>query len=125
MGCVIAFVPDLLFGSRVQADLLAHGHDIELVGDSEQARERVADVDVDVLVVDLTDELAGGAELVENLLATKAPDQKHPRTLGFYAHVDVATRERAEQAGFDMVVARSRMAREGATLVGQLATLPR
>jgi len=34
--------------------------------------------------------------------------------------VDVAARERAEQAGFDLVVPRSRMAREGAALVAGL-----
>jgi hypothetical protein len=35
--------------------------------------------------------------------------------------VDVSVRERAEQAGFDLVVPRSRMAREGAALVASLA----
>jgi hypothetical protein len=44
------------------------------------------------------------------------------RTLGFYAHVDVSVRERAEEAGFDLVVPRSRMAREGAALVTSLVS---
>jgi hypothetical protein len=35
--------------------------------------------------------------------------------------VDVDTRRRAEAAGFDMVVPRSRMNREGAALVDRLA----
>ena len=35
-------------------------------------------------------------------------------TLAFYAHTDQDTRRRAEQAGYDVVVPRSRMAREGA-----------
>ena len=43
------------------------------------------------------------------------------RTLGFYSHVDAHVRERAEQAGFDLVVPRSRMAREGAELVERLS----
>ena len=42
------------------------------------------------------------------------------RTLAFYSHVDAAVRERAEEAGFDLVVPRSRMAREGAELVARL-----
>ena len=46
------------------------------------------------------------------------------RTLGFYSHVDVPARERAEQAGFDLVVPRSRMAREGAELTSVLAASP-
>jgi len=43
------------------------------------------------------------------------------RLLGFYSHVDAEVRERAERAGFDLVVPRSRMAREGAALVAALA----
>jgi hypothetical protein len=45
------------------------------------------------------------------------------RTIGFYAHVDVSVRERAEEAGFDLVVPRSRMAREGAQLVAGLISV--
>jgi hypothetical protein len=43
------------------------------------------------------------------------------RTLGFYSHVEVETKERAEAAGFDLVVPRSRMAREMGALVDKLA----
>jgi hypothetical protein len=39
------------------------------------------------------------------------------RTLGFYSHVEADVPKRAEQAGFDLVVPRSRMNREGAALV--------
>ena len=40
--------------------------------------------------------------------------------LGFYSHVDVDTAQQAEQAGFDLVVPRSRMAREMPELVARL-----
>jgi hypothetical protein len=43
-------------------------------------------------------------------------------TLGFYAHVDADARERAQQAGFDLVVPRSRMAREAPQLIERLGT---
>jgi len=72
---------------------------------------------VDVLVVDLTDEDLQGSAVVEAVAEELGPT----RTLGFYSHVDVAARERAEQAGFDLVVPRSRMAREGAEIVTRLA----
>jgi hypothetical protein len=42
-------------------------------------------------------------------------------TLAFYSHVETEVRVQAEGAGFDLVVPRSRMAREGAALVGRLA----
>jgi CheY-like chemotaxis protein len=114
---VVALVPDLLFGSKVQAMLAAEGHEVELVGDPEQARERAAGAAV--LVVDLTADPARGAALVEAMAG--AGELEGTRTLAFYSHVEQDTRERAEAAGFDLVVPRSRMAREGAALVTRLA----
>lgn len=116
MARVLALIPDLLFGSRVQADVRAAGHEIELVGSIDAARERLDKAEV--LVVDLTDEQLESGSLVEELQAQDGC----PRTLGFYSHVDSAARIRAEEAGFDLVVPRSRMGREGATLVGRLAS---
>jgi hypothetical protein len=40
-----------------------------------------------------------------------------PRRLGFYPHVQVELRRRAEDAGFDLVVPRSRIARELPALI--------
>jgi hypothetical protein len=105
---VVALVPDLLFGSKVQAMLTAAGHEVELVPTTERARERAAEADV--VIVDLT---AGDVD-VEGIVGV-AP------SLAFYSHVEADVRERAEAAGFDLVVPRSRMAREGAALVERLA----
>lgn len=113
MARVVAFVPDLMFGSRVQADLTGAGHEVALVGDAQAAHEQLPGADV--LVVDLSDDAPARAELVEGL-----GDLGKTRTLAFYSHVEVAVRERAEQAGFDLVVPRSRMAREGAAIISRL-----
>lgn len=119
MAKALALIPDLMFGSRVQSAMAKADHEIELVATRERAEERLSSVDV--LIVDLTDEGIGGPELVEAIAAGSAGGGSKPRTLGFYSHVDVATRERALSAGFDLVVPRSRMAREGAELVSRLA----
>ena len=116
MAQVVALIPDLLFGSRVQGALRAAGHAIELIGDSDRVGQRLAEADV--LVVDLTGEL-DGAGFLEAL--SQAGGLRDTRTLGFYSHVDTSVRLRARQAGFDLVVPRSRMAREGAELVARLA----
>jgi DNA-binding NarL/FixJ family response regulator len=137
---VIALVPDLLFGSHVQGSLRAAGHDVVLVGDEAKLRERLAAggaapeaesatregaeskagaVPVLVLVVDLTDDRFDGAAILEALAVDRALTAV--KTLAFYSHVDAAMRERAQQAGFDLVVPRSRMAREGAALIAGLA----
>jgi hypothetical protein len=101
---VVALVPDLLFGSKVQSMLAQAGHEVQLTGSPPSP----ADLEgVDLLVVDLT-----AAE----------PDLERgaAKTLGFYAHVEPEVRARAEAAGFDLVVPRSRMNREGADLAARL-----
>jgi hypothetical protein len=124
MALVLALTRDLLFGSQVQGALSLAGHEVELIADEPRLRQRLdasADAErpgVDVLVVDLTDGELEGAAAVEALTGTGG--LAATRTLGFYSHVDVAARQRAELAGFDLVVARSRMAREGVELVAGL-----
>lgn len=136
MARVIALVPDLLFGSQVQGSLTAAGHDVMLAGNEAKVRERLVDGALGagsgaedggesgagggaVLVVDLTDDRFDGAAILEALAADGA--LAGVSTLAFYSHVDAAVRERAQQAGFDLVVPRSRMAREGPALVDGLA----
>jgi acetylornithine deacetylase/succinyl-diaminopimelate desuccinylase-like protein len=130
MARVVALIPDLLFGSRIQGALTAAGNEVELIGDETRLRARLADPEkpvADVLVVDLTDARLDGAGIVAALAGEGelhgegAGAGRALRTLGFYSHVDVVVREQAEQTGFDLVVPRSRMAREGAELVRRLA----
>jgi DNA-binding response OmpR family regulator len=129
MARVLALTRDLLFGSQVQGALTLAGYDVELLADGALLKRRAGDLaDADaaaanVIVVDLTDADLDGASIVERLIAQG--ELGSMRTLGFYSHVDVAARERAERAGFDIVVPRSRMAREGVELVaGALAASP-
>jgi DNA-binding NarL/FixJ family response regulator len=122
MAHVLALVPDLLFGSRVQGALSAAGEHVELIGDVPRLRERLSAPDeprVQVLVVDLTDAQLDGAAVHESLAEHGLLDGI--KTLAFYSHVDAETGARARAAGFDLVVPRSRMAREGAELVARLA----
>jgi hypothetical protein len=93
---------DLLFGSKVQGGLQAAGHEVTMGRDA----------DADLLVVDLVTSSYDDAELAALGSAGVV--------LGFYAHTDQEIRRRAEEAGFDMVVPRSRMAREMAALVDRL-----
>ena len=108
----MALVPDLLFGSRVEGMLAAAGHRVQLVSDPGLALELAAGADV--MVVDL----AGGEVDGPALLAGGRPAAK---TLAFYSHVEPEVRDHALAAGFDQVVPRSRMNREGAELVARLA----
>jgi hypothetical protein len=102
---VVAVVPDLMLASRVQETLRAAGHDVR-VAPAVDAID--ADAAPAVVVADLND--VDPAEL-----------RKLERpVLGFYSHVDVDTRKRAEAEGVDMVVPRSRLVREMPQLVDSL-----
>ena len=115
MARVVAVFDDLLLGSNVLGMLRAAGHDATLSGG--------ADVQPDgagVLIVDLAAATFDGVAVVESL--TSSGELERTRTLGVYSHVDVDTRNRAEAAGFDLVVPRSRMAREGPQLIERLTS---
>lgn len=99
MARVLAVVPDLMLSSRVAEGLGAAGHQVE------NAAALPGTIDADVLVCDLdaVDAVA--------VAAAQVP------AIGFYSHVDVETRRAAEEAGVDLVVPRSKMARELPALV--------
>ena len=97
MARIAAIAPELFFASKIDATLKAAGHQVtSSIGD-----------DTELVIVDL-----------DNAGPDAAPEGV-PR-LGFYSHVDVDKRRAAEAAGFDLVVPRSRMAREMPELVASL-----
>jgi hypothetical protein len=101
---VVALASDLLLGSKVEAMLSAAGHDVTL---APALAEAPLD-DAELIVADLD------AESPEALAGHGIP------VLGYYSHVDVETRDAAQAAGLDLVVPRSRMARELPALAEQL-----
>lgn len=116
MARVVAFVPDLLFGSNVLETLRGAGHEAVLAGDEEALARELAACSAQALVVDLTADVAGRVELVGRLRAAGKLDGT--RTIAFYSHVDADARVIADEA-MDVVVPRSRMAREGADVIGR------
>jgi CheY-like chemotaxis protein len=116
MARVAALIGDLLFGSKVKGALEAAGHEVAFVSGAPALDG------VDVLVVDLMTEEVDATALVQRLAGEG--ELEGVRTLGFFAHVQPEVRERALAAGFDQVVPRSRMAREGPELVARLAGGP-
>jgi hypothetical protein len=105
---IVVVAPDLLLGSKVEGMLRAAGHEVTLVsalGDSPVG-------EAELIVADLG---PGGAEA---LAGAGAP------VIGYYSHVDAETRRAAEAAGIDLVVPRSRLARELPQLVDRLLSAP-
>ncbi len=113
---VVLLGVDLLFGSKLEHAVAQAGCRAErATGDAELA-DRLDGAAL--LAVDLADDAEQACALVERLRAAGALAGVH--TLGYYQHVDDATRRRALAAGFDLVVPRSRLFREGADLIGSL-----
>ena len=104
MARVLAVSADLMLGSKVEATLSAAGHEVTMAPALAEAQLD----DVDLIVADLD------AESPEALVGPGVP------VLGYYSHVEVETRRVAEAAGVDLVVPRSRMARELPQLVAGL-----
>jgi hypothetical protein len=103
---VVAVVSDLMLASRVEETLRAAGHDVRIVPS------------VDVIESGDTGPAAVVADLNE---VDPAELRRLGRpVLGFYSHVDVDARRRAEQQGVDLVVPRSRLVREMPQLVDSL-----
>jgi CheY-like chemotaxis protein len=116
MARVALLCADLLFGSRVEGGLGAAGHQVTRFERPDDARPALTGTDL--LVVDLTDAELDGPGFVEEVKRT--PQLDGLPALGFYAHVDQDARRRADDAGFDLVVPRSRMAREMVELADRL-----
>ena len=113
MARVALLCPDLMFGSRLEEGLRAAGYDVTRYEGEDMARAAVPESDV--LIVDLAADDFDGATLVESMRMGR--ELEGVATIGFYPHVDQVTRRLAEQASYDLVVPRSRMAREAASLV--------
>lgn len=101
MARILSIATDLMLGSKVDAMLGAAGHEVTTAPSIEEGSWEGADL----IVADMD------AESPKALVGVGIP------VLGYYSHVDVATREAAEAAGVDLVVPRSRMARELPNLV--------
>jgi hypothetical protein len=101
---IVAIVSDLMLASRVSESLKAAGHEVSVV----PALPDPLEADAIVCDLDTAD--------IDTVAATTVP------TLGFYSHVDVETKQRAEAAGLNLVVPRSRMSRELPQLIDRLLT---
>jgi hypothetical protein len=106
MARVVALVPDLMLGSKIVALLQDAGHEAVLTAQVEEAASATGSADA--VVVDL------GAGVSDAALALARADAF---TLAVYSHVEADVRDRAQAAGFDRVVPRSRLMREGAALL--------
>lgn len=101
MARIVAIAPDLLLGTRISETLTAEGHEVALAPSVAEARLD----DAELLIVDVE------RETPEAVVGLGIP------VLGFYPHTNAELRKTAEASGVDLVVPRSRLAREMPELV--------
>jgi DNA-binding NarL/FixJ family response regulator len=97
---------DLLFGSKVEGMIREAGFEPVAKADGQ----------AQLVIVDLTDSSTDPVAA----LADAREDSTVP-VLAYYAHTDDNIRRAALDAGFDLVVPRSRMMRDGVALISDLA----
>jgi nucleoside-diphosphate-sugar epimerase len=103
MARVVVLGTDLMLASRVTTALDAAGHEVEQLSAPPDELDGV-----DLVVADL------------DALEPEALADLGVPVLGFHQHTDVETKRRAEAAGIDLVVPRSRMVRELPELAARL-----
>lgn len=106
MARILASVTDLMLASRVAEPLKAAGHEVTVKAPADGRVAVPDDTELIVCDLDVTDP--------EPLATAGIP------AIGFYSHLDVDTGGRAREAGLDLVIPRSRMARELPALVERL-----
>jgi DNA-binding response OmpR family regulator len=110
---VVVLATDLMLASRVTTSLGAEGHQVE-------QRSALPD---DARALRRSDPFYDGVDLVVADLDAVDPERLSDLgvpVIGFHQHTDVETKRRAEAAGIDLVVPRSRMVRELPELAARL-----
>lgn len=118
MARVLLLTADLLFGSNVQGMLAAAGDQVELAHGEGELRDALVREPADVIVVDLTSDALRGVQVIADLRTEGFVTGTG--LLAYYSHVEPGVRDLALAEDFDLVVPRSRMAREGAELVSSM-----
>lgn len=101
---VLAVVSDLFFSVKITDAAKRTGLALEFVKDSglvlEKAKEKPS-----LIIFDLNYEAANPVQLIGELKSQ--PETKHISLIGYLSHIQVELKQQAQDAGCDMVMARS------------------
>jgi CheY-like chemotaxis protein len=101
---VLAVMTDLFFSAKIMDTAKKFGMTVEIVNDHSLALQKIREKPA-VVVFDLN---CDAADPIGLILAMKGdPETKRISTIGFVSHVQVDLKLKAQDAGCDMVVARS------------------
>ncbi len=113
---VIAAVDDMFFASKIRAVAEHLGIPIRFLRSREAVVEAVRTDAPALVIVDLHSQKVDPLELARAL--KQAESSRQVSLIGFYSHVETATRQAAEEAGFDRVLPRSAFTNQLAAILG-------
>lgn len=102
---VLAAVDDLFFAAKIRTTAEHVGTEVDFVRSTEAAIESAKEEAPALVIIDLHSKRYDFAQLAQEL-----KNDEHLRTvpiLGFFSHVEIELKRRAEQAGIDRVLPRS------------------
>lgn len=117
VSTILVMIDDLFFLSKVQATLGQLGLEARIMTDAARLQAYLQETAPALAVVDLTLQSGDAVSLIHTVRAT--PHGRTVPILAFGAHVAVAMREQALQAGADQVVAKSEFSRHLPDLIQQ------
>jgi CheY-like chemotaxis protein len=120
-GLVLVLEDDLLFSSRIQSAVRAHGFNTRFAGDISELTEALKAAPV-LILVNIGSERIPWPQMVEIAQERRLPP--HAPVVGYGPHVDLELRERALEIGCDAFVARSAVANNMGSLLERYAWVP-
>ena len=102
---VLAVVNDLFFSVKISEAAKRNGLALEFVKDSDEVLAKAKDVKPSLIVFDLNFESVNPLALISSLKSSA--DTKSVSLLGYLSHLQSELKVQAQDAGCDMVLARS------------------
>jgi CheY-like chemotaxis protein len=116
---ILAVMADLMFSVQIIDQAKKLGLTVQFVKDEETAFGKLKSLPVQVVIFDLNYTAANPVGLLHRIKSDA--ETKQIDTVGFISHVQVELKRQAEEAGCDVVVARSAFAQKLPEILGRYA----
>ena len=118
---ILAVMTDLFFSAKIHDMAKKFGMTVDFLKDRETVLEKVKEKP-SVVIFDLNYDAADPLGLIRTIKSD--PETKRVSTIGFVSHVQTDLKHQAQDAGCDMVVARSVFAQNLPLILKRHATVP-
>ncbi len=118
-GYAVAVLDDMFFASKIREAAKGAGVDIDFIKGMEGMIDKISSTSPSLVIVDLAHKKVDPIELIKEL---KGLDNlKGARFIGYLPHVETGLRKEAIDAGYDMVLPRSKFSLEMRDLISRFA----